>query len=217
MGSPEACFEAARYALFCRILPVLRHALLGELQGLRFGVSLARMSCDAASSPDESRAAIARVGHHADAALERGQAIGDWLQPDETAAMTVGEAVQACMDLVRTEWSLRGIELTTKLAAPSRVIKTAPFREMLAAMLVAMGDALPGAADVTLNVRSHAGDVVVSLRGRAATREGERAWMPLSRELRWSDVAWLAHAHCVAWAQRGDHAIARISLAGATR
>ena len=122
--------------------------------------------------------------------------------------------MHACLDLVGTEWSLRGIEVNASVPAANEVVKAASFREILAAMLVAIGDAAPGAADVALAVRKRAGFVMVSLRARVSARDGDGARVSLYRDVRWTDVGALARAHGIAWARRGDHALARIPLAG---
>ena len=163
--------EAARYALFSRIVPVLLHGLVGDLQAMRFAVSLARLSCETAESREKILGAIARIGEQTNAAVVRGQAFADWLRPDTDAKTIVHEAVRANLDLIATEWSLRGIEVTTDDAAAIQVVGAAMCREMLSAMLVTLGDSLPGAADVKLRLRQRAGVVVVSLHGRAAARE----------------------------------------------
>ena len=210
---PEAAVEAARYALYRRILPVLRHGLVGELQSVQFAVNLAKHACGRAGGSTEAQDAIGRIGEQATAAVGRGQAITDWLRPDPMATTTVGEAVHACLDLVGTEWSLRGIEVDASVPAANDVVRAASFREMLAAMLVAIGDAAQGAADVTLRVRKRGSDVMVSLRSRAAARDGDGARVALYRDVRWTDVGALARAHGILWARRGDHALARIPLA----
>jgi hypothetical protein len=87
------------------------------------------------------------------------------------------------------------------------------FRELFAALILAIGDAAKGAADVTLTARRRAKQVIVSLRARTAIRDGDGARVSLYRDLRWSDVAALARAHGVRWAQRGDHVLAFIPLA----
>ncbi|HEX9772954.1 MAG TPA: hypothetical protein VGA44_05770 [Steroidobacteraceae bacterium] len=204
--------EAARYALFSRIVPVLLHGLVGDLQAMRFAVSLARLSCETAESREKILGAIARIGEQTNAAVVRGQAFADWLRPDTDAKTIVHEAVRANLDLIATEWSLRGIEVTTDDAAAIQVVGAAMCREMLSAMLVTLGDSLPGAADVKLRLRQRAGVVVVSLHGRAAAREGDRVRGSLSRALHWNDVASLADSHGVACVQRGDHVIAWIPV-----
>ena len=209
----EAQVEAARYALFRRILPVLRHGLVGELQSVQFAVSLARRTCERSKGTGETVEAIARIGDQANAAVGRGQQITDWLRPDTNATTTVGEAVHACLDLVGTEWSLRGIEVEAKVPQPGLIVKSAAFRELLAALLVALGDAMTGAADVTLNVRKRGSELVVSLRGRAAPRDGDGARVSLYRDFRWADVDALARAHGVTWARRDDHVLMRVPLA----
>jgi signal transduction histidine kinase/CheY-like chemotaxis protein len=210
---PEAAVEAARYALYRRILPVLRHGLVGELQSVQFAVNLAKHVCGRSNAVHEAQEAIGRIAEQANAAVGRGQAITDWLRPDPAATMTVGEAVHGCLDLVGTEWSLRGIEVNAMVPAANEVVKAAPFREVVAAMLVAIGDASPGAADVTLTVRKRGDHVMVSLRARASPRDGDGARVSLYRDVRWTDVGALARAHGIVWARRGDHALARIPLA----
>jgi hypothetical protein len=212
-ANPRAAVEAARYALFRRILPVLRHGLVGELQSVQFAVNLARHASARSGASDDTQEAINRIAEQANAAAGRGQAITDWLRPDPNATTTVAEGVHACLDLVGTEWSLRGIEVNASVPAANELVKAAAFREILVAMLLAIGDASPGAADVLLCVRKRHGHVFVSLRARPAPRDGDGARVSLYRDLLWSDVAALAAAHGVRWAQKRDHAIARIALA----
>lgn len=207
----EAAVEAARYALYRRLLPVLRHGLAGELQSIQFAVNLARYSRE--RGVGDLAEAIERIADQAQAAIGRGHEITDWLRPDPSATTTVGEAVHACLDLVGTEWSLRGIEVNAAVPAAEELVVAAVFRELLAALLVALGDAARGGADVTLTARKRGKQVIVSLRARPATRDGEGARVSLYRDLRWSDVGALARAHGVRWARRGDHVLACIPLA----
>jgi len=212
---PEAAVEAARYALYRRILPVLRHGLVGELQSVQFAVNLARHAC--ARGSDDTLESINRISDQASAAVGRGQALTDWLRPDVNATISVGEGVHACLDLVGTEWSLRGIEVNASVPAASEIVKSAAFREVVVAMLVAIGDAAAGAADVSLVVRKRGADVMVSVRSRASPRDADGARVSLYRDVRWTDVGALARAHGIQWARRGDHALARFPLAKPAR
>jgi len=212
---PEAAVEAARYALYRRILPVLRHGLVGELQSVQFAVNLAKHACVRGSG--DTLESINRISDQASAAVGRGQALTDWLRPDPNATTTVGEAVHACLDLVGTEWSLRGIEVSASVPAANEVVKSAAFREVVAAMLVAIGDAAAGTADVALAVRKRGANVMVSIRARASPRDADGARVSLYRDVRWTDVGALARAHGINWARRGDHALARFPLANASR
>jgi len=215
VGTPDAEMqvEAARYALFRRILPVLRHGLAGELQSVQFAVSLARRSFERTHGGRETADAIARIGEQATAAIGRGQQITDGLRPDPNATSSVGDAVHACLDLVGTEWSLRGIEVDANVPQPGVLVRSAAFRELLAAMLVALGDALPGAADVELAARKRGDELVVSLRAREAPRDGDGIRVSLYRDFRWSDFAALAQAHGIAWARHEDRVLMRVALA----
>ena len=212
---PEAAVEAARYALYRRILPVLRHGLVGELQSVQFAVNLAKHACTRGTG--DTLESINRIADQASAAVGRGQALTDWLRPDANATTTVGEAVHACLDLVGTEWSLRGIEVNASVPAANEVVKSAAFREVVVAMLVAIGDAAAGAADVSLTVRKRGSNVMVSVRSRASPRDADGARVSLYRDVRWTDVGALARAHGIEWARRGDHALASFPLANPSR
>ena len=141
-------------------------------------------------------------------ASARTEALTGWVHPDAAATIAIEQAVQECLELVRTEWSVRGIELVTHLDASQRMVSSWAFREVLAAMLVALGDSMPGAADVTLRIGGRGGNLVVSIRGRAAVRSSDPPRAAYPRRLRWDDARVLACAHAVAWARRGDRAIA---------
>jgi hypothetical protein len=207
--------EAARYALFGRVLPSLRHALVGELQAMRFGVSLARMGCEGRTPQFEMLGAIARLDEQVGSGIARAEALSSWCQPDGGSTIPVGRGVEECLELVRTEWGVRGIEVSTRLAAGEATVMAWPFREVLAALLVTMGDAQVGPADVTLRLRRRAEDMFVTIRSVAAIRDSEPPRAPWPRRLRWSDVGALAGAHGIDWAHHGQRVIARFPLSEA--
>jgi hypothetical protein len=210
----DARVATARYVLFGRILPVLRHALVGELQAMKFGVTLARISVEAGTSRSDGLDAIARLGEQTGRAIARSEAITRWFQPDIDATIVVADAVEECLELVRTEWQMRGFEVSTRVAAGEATVKDWPFREVLAAALITMGDAQAGPADVMLRARSRRDGLVLSICCGPATREGEaprHIWPGL---LHWSDVDTLARAHGIAWVRRGNRLTVRFPLIG---
>ena len=205
----DAEVEAARHVLFGRILPAIRHSLVGELQALRFGVGIVRAS----SNPTDVETALRRLTDQATRSIERADAITYWYQPDPEASIEVGVAINECLDLVHGDWQMRGILVSQSGGAATSRARSRPFREVLMACLVALGDDLNGAADVALNVR-HRGDALwLTLRGDPADREGEPLRSPLPRALTWSDVAALAGAHSVAIRRRGRRIAARFPAA----
>jgi hypothetical protein len=214
-GVPEAAFqpsdpqvEAARYVLFGRILPALRHALVGELQALRFGVSIVRASTE----PADVEAAIDRLGEQAARGIASADAITRWLQPDPHASVAVAGAIDDCIALMHSEWQMRGIAVSTGSSAGTSVVRSWPFRELLLACLVALADDLPGPADIAIRARPRRGTLWLHVRGDPADREGEEPRAAVPRRLRWEDVEALRGAHALVFKRRGHRIVARFPL-----
>jgi hypothetical protein len=195
--------EAARYVLFGRVLPALRHALVGELQALRFGVSIVR----ATTVPADVATAIDRLADQAGKAIARADAITRWFLPEEQASIAVGQAIDECLELVHAECQMRGMLVARDVGAGTSQVRSRSFCELLLACLLALGDDLPGAADVTLRTRQRASALWLTIRGDTADREGEEPRTPLPRRMRWEDVDTLARAHSIVLRRRG-HRIA---------
>jgi hypothetical protein len=202
----EARAESARYVLFGRILPALRHALVGELQALRFGVKLAESGSSGAE-------VLPRLGEQVTRSIARAEALTRWFQPDGEAIAHVGAAVDDCLGLVRTEWQIRGIQVRV-VAAPDSSVGSRAFREIMAASLIALGDELTGPADVTLRARRRGNALVVKVSHAPAAREGDEPGARWPRRLRWEDVDALARTHAVRWTRRSDWVAARFPVAG---
>jgi hypothetical protein len=205
----QAAVEAARHVLFGRILPVLRHSLVGELQALRFGVGIVRAS----SNPTDVETALGRLTDQASRSIERADAITRWYQPDAHVSVEADEAIRACLELVRGDWQLRGILVAQFGNAARSRVNSRAFQEVLMACLVALGDELNGAADVALGVRQRGRALWLTLRGDRADREGEAIRAPLPRALSWSDVDALAGAHSITLRRRGRRIAARFVVA----
>ena len=194
--------------LFGRVLPTLRHALVGELQALRFGVSIVRAS----TVPADVATAIDRLGDQAGKAIARADAITRWFQPDEQASIAVDQAIVECLELVHTEYQMRGILRATDIGTGTSQVRSQSFCELLLACLLALGDDLPGAADVALRTRQRTSAVWLTVRGDPAEREGEEPRAALPRRLRWEDVDVLARAHSLVLKRRGHRIAVRFPV-----
>jgi hypothetical protein len=203
----ESRAESARYVLFGRILPALRHALVGELQALRFGVRLAENGSGAGE-------VLGRLGEQVNRSIARAESLTGWFQSDGQATGPVGEAVDDCLALVRTEWQIRGIEATVRVASASAV-RSHAFRELLAAFLIALGDELTGSADIMLRIRRRGGTLVLTVSHAPAAREGDEPRAAWPRRLGWTDVNALAETHAIRWARRAHWVAARFPAADA--
>ena len=203
--------EAARYVLFGRILPALRHALVGELQALRFGVGIVRAS----SSPAEVETALRRLADQTARSIAHSDAITRWYQPDPEASVAAEDAIRECLELVHGDWQLRGISAAPPGGADAARVHDRGFREVLMACLLALGDELTRAADVTLKVRHRGGALWVTLRAEPVDRDGELIRAPFPRRVNWSDAEALAAANSVALKRRGRRIAARFAVTDA--
>src|SRR5688500_7956204 len=200
--------DAARFVLFGRVLPALRHALVGELQALRFGVSMVRAS----TVPADVATAIDRLGDQAGKAIARADAITRWFQPDEQASIAVHQAISECLELVHTECQMRGMLLAHDVGAGTSQVRSRPFCELLLASLLALGDDLPGAADVTLRTRQRASALWLTIRVDPADREGGEPRAALPRRVRWDGVAAPGRAHAFASGGRAHRVAVRFPV-----
>jgi hypothetical protein len=205
--------EAARYVLFGRILPALRHALAGELQALRFGVGIVRAS----SSPADVEIALRRLADQTARSIAHSDAITRWYQPDPEASIAAGDAIRECLELIHGEWQMRGIVAAQTGGADAVSVHGRAFREVLMACLLALGDQLTGAADVKLTVRHRGHALWVTFRAEPADRDGELIRTPFPRRLSWSDAEALAGAHSVALRRHGRRIAARFAVTDAGR
>jgi hypothetical protein len=183
----------------------LRHALVGELQALRFGMKLAQTGGDAQEILD-------RLGEQVTRSIARAETLTGWFQPDGEASGPVGAAVDDCLALLRTEWQIRGIEAIVQVTSAAAVRRDA-FRELLAAFLVALGDELTGPADVTVRVRQRGGRLMLKVKHAPAAREGDAPRSRWPRQLYWPDVNALAQAHATRWTRRANWVAARFPTA----
>lgn len=206
--------ESARYVLAGRALPALRHALVGELQALKFAASMARIASGAGRS-DEAMAALGRLGESTDRSIARAQAMSSWLQPEADALADLTQAADECVELVRTQWRIRGLEINARVAAGSTPVRAWPFRELFAACLFALGDSLDGAHDIAVRVRRRAAVVLVTARVRPARREVDGPPATWPRPLWWTDVEALASVHSATCRRCGNRVSLRIPAQGA--
>ncbi len=200
--------EAARYVLFGRILPTLRHELVGDLQALRYGVSIVRASTE----PADVDAAINRLGEQAAKSIASADAITRWFLPDPHASNAVDQAIDDCLALMHPEWQMRGIDVSLRSGAGTAAVRSWPFRELLLACLVALSDDLPGTADLALRARSRGSALWLTIRGDPTEREGEQPRAAVPRRLRWEEVEALAVAHSIVLKRRGHRIAMRFPL-----
>ncbi len=189
--------EAARYALTRRLIPVLRHHLVVDLQpiGLIYQVLDRKLNADETDLAPV-RESLARIDVLARRAVASSFDVVSWLAPDTEASTPLGSGVVDCLNMLRSNFTFRGFAVHNEVGdAPLRVPQAA-LREVLTATLIATTDGAPGPVELTLRAHLSGIQAMVSVHTVPGTGEGVPNDMAY-RALQWSDVQALAQAHAV--------------------
>ncbi|HET8747052.1 MAG TPA: hypothetical protein VFM98_15740 [Ramlibacter sp.] len=195
--------EAARYALLRRLAPSFRHHLVVNLQpiGMIYEVMDRRLR---ASAPDLAHVqdSANKINGFAKAALNSCVDVIGWLAPDDTATVTLHEAVRESATLLATSLSFRGYALRNEVPELPGHVHRAGVRTLLAGVLLHCTDHMPAPADLVLtaSAEAEAARLAVDIRCNEGDNSfrGEAGYRPLD----WSDLEALAAADGVQIARR---------------
>src|SRR5688572_27408880 len=106
--------DSVRYIVLRKLASGMRHALMGELQTVEFFAEFAARLLDQ-SDQSKLRECIEKIAPATQAAVKTCHSIIEWLRPDETSTLSVGDALKQCLKLAADDWNLRGIAATTNV------------------------------------------------------------------------------------------------------
>jgi hypothetical protein len=143
--------EAAQYVLLCRIAPSLRHRLVGQLHpiGLTAGVAERQLRTDTLDLAS-ARDSIAQVQRQTREAMVTARATFAWLTGEEAASITLKVGVDLCIALVRAEYEMRAVAISSHIAEMDVAVSQRALRIVLTASLIAMIDMLPHLRSIEL-------------------------------------------------------------------
>ncbi len=208
--------EAARYALFRRLAPGLRHGLMGQMQGLQFLGELGLRQSRRSRNPAHVMATLERIPQQTTVAIERCHALTRWFNPDREERAGVASIIHEVRELLEVELSLRGIEVSAHHIDCEAIVARAAASEVLAAALLASADALQVTAGLDFSATIGEGCVDVHIRSTeqsAATPPPPPAY----RRMDFGDVDALAAAGALACAQVGGATRVRMATIASGR
>ena len=195
--------EAARYALTRRLLPVLRHHMVVNLQpiGMIYEVLDRKM---AGSEPDMApiREGLGKINTLARSAIGSCLDVVTWLAPDPAAVTALGAGVEECLELLSNNFRFRGFNTVNEVGNATFQVSQSALREVLTAALMAATDG----ADGPVQLRIHAQSERDLTRLCIDTRPGEGTGFSTElayRSLTWGDVEALAQAHRTLFTRNG--------------
>lgn len=195
--SQAGAAEAARYALTRRLIPVLRHHLVADLQpiGLIYQVLDRKLNAgEIGLAP--VRESLARIDVLARRAVASSLDVVSWLAPDNEASTPLGSGVVDCLNMLRSNFTFRGFGVHNEVGDSQLRVSQAALREVLTASLIAATDGASSPVELTLRAHLSGIQAMVSFHTVPGTGEGVPNDMAY-RALQWSDVQALAQAHAV--------------------
>jgi len=208
--------EAARYALLRRLAPAIRHDMVGTLHpiGLIAEITDRRLQepqIDLASVQEN----IGKIRRLSRSALASCSNLVTWLAPEAGAVSTLGEGIDECVDLLHTEFGMRGFTLENEAREIDTAVSRAALRNALTAALIAAADSGPAPADLLLAAEVSETHALVSVVMRPADRDAPVAGDIAYRLLEWRDVEALAGAESVELSRSSDRVTLRYVIATA--
>jgi len=197
-----ALSEAARYALLRRLAPTIRHHLVGEFQPIgMIATMLDRRLQSDAPNLSHLRENSAALGKLARTSASTCMNLMTWLAPKAGATTRLDSGVADCLSLLTTAFRFRGFVIVNEIAEIAVEVSTTALRSVLPAALLALSDQHAGPVDFVLKAAVVPGGVTLSIFQRPAERSAENSPSSDYRALTWRDVAALAQAESVGFAQ----------------
>lgn len=207
--------DAARFALLQRLAPALRHGMVGALHPIELIVeSIDRRLQAAAPDLTNVRENLGKIRNLSRAAVHSCTNLASWLAPEEGAVTMLGEGIDECLALLKTDFNMRGFAVRNETQETGVDVSRAALRNVLTASLITATDTAPRPAELALTSELSQGHAVLSILRRSA--EGVAAFGDAGpyRRLAWADVAALAQAESVELQQQGDRVTLRFPLIG---
>ena len=157
------------------------------------------------------REGLAKINQLARSAVTSSLDVVTWLAPDASAVTNVGAGVHECLDLLRSNLLFRGCTLCNEVGDMPQQVLQSPLREVLTAALISLTDSAAGPVDVVLSGEVSYGQAVISIQTRPVQGTGFTTEMSY-REVAWSDVQALGHAHSVHLSVLGSTVQIRFAL-----
>ena len=194
----EKLTEAARYALFRRLLPMLRHNLAGALQPLGMMSMLLEKRLQ---NPSPDLAAVAKSASQltklSREASSECMGMMIWFAPGAPTYVKLAAGVEDATGLVATELSFRGFSLINKVEDLQVQLPTSLLRSVFMAALLCLTDAATGPVKVLVEAKLVEGQLVLTLSTESTPSEVLGMGQPAYRKIDWVDVQAIARADCV--------------------
>jgi hypothetical protein len=213
-GNSASLVEAARYALLRRLAPALRHGMVGALHPIELiAEAIDRRLQAAVPDLEDAKENLGKIKNLSRSAIHSCTNLASWLAPEDGAVTMLGEGIDECLALLKTDFGMRGFEVRNEAREIGVDVSRAALRNVLTAALITASDTAPRPADLVLTAELAQGQAVLSILVRSA--DGVAGFVNAApyRRLEWSDVGALAQAESVDLLHQGDRVTMRYPVA----
>ena len=209
----KTSIEAARYALLRRLGPAIRHRVVGKLHPIGLiAEALEWQMQDPALEVSRLAESIGKINGLSRTAMLSFTSQITWLVREERATATLVEGIDECVSLLHTDFELRGFSIRSEVPPPGPRVSLNAIRHVLAGTLIAISDAAPGPATLTLTADISARQVTLSVLIQPTDESADLDSADAYRRLEWSDVQALADAESVTISRQGERVDMRYQL-----
>ena len=206
--------EAARYALLRRLAPALRHGMVGALHPIELiAEAIDRRLQAAVPDLEDARENLGKIKNLSRSAVHSCTNLSSWLDPEDGAVTMLGEGIDECLALLKTDFDMRGFAVRNEAREIGVDVSRAALRNVLTASLIAATDSAPRPADLVLTAELSQEHAVVSILVRPADAVSGFGDVAPYRRLEWGDVGALAQAESVDLLHQGDRVTMRYPVA----
>ena len=210
---PESAVEAARYALLRRLAPAIRHRVVGRLHPIGLIAEAVEWQVqDAAPNLANVQENVAKIKSLSQTAMQSFTSQIAWLAREEGATTTIDDGIDDCLALLHTDFELRGFSIENEVRAPGVLVSLNALRNVLTAALIAVTDAAPGPAALTLTADVTGKQIVLCIVVRPTDDDSGISNDGGYRALGWDDVNALAKAESVKITRQGERVEMRYSV-----
>jgi hypothetical protein len=213
-GDAGSRVEAARYAVLRRLAPALRHGMVGALHPIELITEAIDRRLQA-SVPDlgDARENLGKIRSLSRSAIHSCTNLASWLAPEDGAVTMLGEGIDECLALLKTEFGMRGFTVRNETREIGVDVSRAAVRNVLTASLIAATDSAPRPAELVLTAELSQEHALLSILVRPADGVSGFGDVAPYRRLGWGDVEALAKAESVDLLRQGDRVTMRYPVA----
>lgn len=213
-GDAGNLVDAARYALLRRLAPALRHGMVGALHPIELiAEAMDRRLQAAVPDLEDARENLGKIKNLSRSAVHSCTNLASWLAPEDGAVTMLGEGIDECLALLKTEFGMRGFAVRNEAREIGVDVPRAALRNVLTASLIAATDSTAPPADLVLTAELSQEHAVLSILVRPADGVSGFGDAAPYRRLEWGDVGALAQAESVDLLRQSDRVTMRYPVA----